>query len=175
MRLKALLRNGALAAFLAFSPVLVSANELIDLGRIEKRIDKIMALDDNSLSAPLANEIIRLSTILLLDDPKHSTAYFYRAYALDDLGDYQAALEDINRDIEIYPTGESYSLRATIKYNMDDLSGACADWAKGGTLEGGEIAIENYQDFCSSSSSSAARSPGSLRETMSDTPFQWKN
>ena len=54
-----------------------------------------------------------------------------RAYAKADLQDYQGALADFDKAIEIDPLDElNYSSRGLLKDMIGDLRGACADWRK---------------------------------------------
>ena len=54
-----------------------------------------------------------------------------RALVKSVLSDYQGALADLDKAIEIDPLDEfNYSSRGMIKGHMGDLRGACSDWRK---------------------------------------------
>lgn len=84
-------------------------------------------------------EVIRLAGQVL--STRHSSeAYFYRAYAKDDLGDKEGAIADYNQAIAINPKDDaSYFNRAYAKADLGDKQGAIADYTQG-------IAI-NPKDF----------------------------
>jgi tetratricopeptide (TPR) repeat protein len=140
------------------------AYEAIDLEEAEARIDRIM--DADSMSESQAREVIRLTTFLIKDDPEHYNAYYRRSYAKDEIGDYTGALEDINADIMVSPTHHSYNLRGIIKYNSDNLGGACRDWHEGMKL-GSDNSRENFNDSCEDFVDVAVKeeTPSSFRES----------
>ena len=73
-------------------------------------------------------EVIRLAGQVL--STRHSSeAYFYRAYAKDDLGDKEGAIADYNQAIAINPKDDaSYFNRALVKTDLGDKQGAIADY-----------------------------------------------
>ena len=58
-----------------------------------------------------------------------------RALVKSALYNYQGALADLDKAIEIDPMDElNYSMRALVKEDMGDLQGACSDWRKAADL-----------------------------------------
>lgn len=74
--------------------------------------------------------IIRL-TNQALNLRKTSFAYVMRAYAKNDLGDYQGAIEDQTIALEIKPNNEvAYLNRGLAKFNIGDIKGSLNDFNK---------------------------------------------
>ena len=62
-------------------------------------------------------------------------AYFYRAYAKDDLGDKQGAIADLSQAIAINPRDANvYYNRGNAKFDLGDKQGACLDYKKAASL-----------------------------------------
>ena len=58
-------------------------------------------------------------------------AYYYRAYSKGGIEDYDAAISDFTKAIEIYPEyTAAYLYRGIAKLNIGDLKGACFDAKK---------------------------------------------
>jgi tetratricopeptide (TPR) repeat protein len=75
-------------------------------------------------------EVIRLATQALAIK-QSADAYYYRAYAKDDLGDKQGAIADLNQAIAINPQhADTYYNRGNAKYALGDKQGAIADWSQ---------------------------------------------
>jgi len=73
-------------------------------------------------------EVIRLADKVLALR-QSAEAYFYRAYAKDDLGDKQGAIADLNQAIAINPQyAVAYYNRAYAKDDLGDKQGAIADY-----------------------------------------------
>ena len=73
-------------------------------------------------------EVIRLSNQSLAIR-QSDDAYYYRAYAKDDLGDKQGAIADYNQAIAINPQfANAYTGRGLAKYALGDKQGAIADY-----------------------------------------------
>jgi len=57
--------------------------------------------------------------------------YFYRGYEKDDKGDYNGAISDYTKAIEIYPNNASaYYNRGSAKADLKDFKGAISDYTK---------------------------------------------
>ncbi len=60
-----------------------------------------------------------------------SLGYFYRGYAKDELGDYQGAISDLNKSIEIDDNNVyAFNIRGGSKLSLDDYQGALSDFTK---------------------------------------------
>jgi len=69
----------------------------------------------------LANQVLAIS--------QSADAYFYRAFAKDDLGDKQGAIADLNQAIAINPKdADAYNNRGLAKSDLGDKQGAIADY-----------------------------------------------
>ena len=65
-----------------------------------------------------------------------------------ELGDYQGAIADYNKALEIDPQGAfTYANRGLAKKFGNDLLGACDDWRKAGDL-GDERSAEWVKEQC---------------------------
>ncbi|MCP9909025.1 tetratricopeptide repeat protein [Cyanobium sp. BA20m-p-22] len=74
-------------------------------------------------------EVIRLSNQVLAAQVSVD-AFFYRAYAKDDLGDHYGAIADLDQAISLKPTGSSYTNRGVQKSKIGDVNGAIIDFNK---------------------------------------------
>lgn len=81
-----------------------------------------------ALRATDLNERIALFTQVIELDPKKLDAYFYRAIAKNDLGDYSSAIVDYSKVIVFEPDADTYFNRGNSKYSLDDIEGAKADY-----------------------------------------------
>jgi len=73
-------------------------------------------------------EVIRLAN-QALSSRQSAEAYFYRAYAKNDLGDKQGAISDYNQAIAISPQkATTYYNRGIVKSALGDKQGAIADY-----------------------------------------------
>ncbi len=86
------------------------------------------------------NEKIELLNQVIIKEPKNLDAYFYRAMAKNDLGDYGGAIVDYSRVIVEEPGADSYFNRGNSKYSNKDFVGAKADYTKAFMLD------ENFID-----------------------------
>jgi len=89
----------------------------------------------NSLS-----EKISLLTQVIALEPKNLDAYFYRAIAKNDLGDYRGAIVDYSKIIVEEPDADTYFNRGNSRYSLKDFTGAKEDYAKAFMLD------ENFTD-----------------------------
>ena len=75
---------------------------------------------------------------------------FERAFSKYRLKLDEEAIKDYDRTIELNPDyGPAYLNRGTIKFDHDDVDGACYDWRKAFNL-GIEIANELIRQYCTS-------------------------
>jgi tetratricopeptide (TPR) repeat protein len=66
----------------------------------------------------------------------------------DDIGDYDGALADYNKAIEIDPeSATAYFNRGNTHYRLGKKDEACIDWSKAKQL-GDESAQQRLDDFC---------------------------
>lgn len=75
-------------------------------------------------------ERIELFTQVIALEPKNYDAYFLRAVAKNDLGDYQGAIVDYSKIIVFEPTPETFFNRGNSKYSNQDFQGAKEDYQK---------------------------------------------
>ncbi|NNC51036.1 MAG: hypothetical protein HKO01_10910 [Flaviramulus sp.] len=86
------------------------------------------------------NEKIALLTQVIDLEPKNLDAYFYRALAKNDLGDYHGAIVDYSKIIIEEPDADTYFNRGNSRYSIKDFTGAKEDYAKAYMLD------ENFTD-----------------------------
>ncbi|MEP3839057.1 MAG: tetratricopeptide repeat protein [Algibacter sp.] len=86
------------------------------------------------------NEKIKLLNQVINEEPKNLDAYFYRAGAKNDLGDYSGAIVDYSKIIVEEPDADTYYNRGNSKYSLKDFTGAKVDYAKAYMLD------ENFID-----------------------------
>jgi tetratricopeptide (TPR) repeat protein len=68
-------------------------------------------------------------------DSKHLDAYFYRAIAKDNIGDYNGAILDYTKVIFYEPDADPYYNRGNSKYKLQDYFGAKEDYEKAVELD----------------------------------------
>lgn len=68
-------------------------------------------------------------------EPKKLDAYFYRAIAKNDLGDYNGAIVDYSKIIVTEPDADSYYNRGNSRYSLKDFEGAKSDYKKAVELD----------------------------------------
>jgi len=66
---------------------------------------------------------------------KKLDAYFYRAVAKNDLGNYRSAIVDYSKIIVDEPDADTYFNRGNSRYSLRDLQGAREDYAKAYILD----------------------------------------
>ena len=81
------------------------------------------------------NEKIKLLTQVIEQEPKNLDAYFYRAIAKNDLGDYSGAIVDYSKIIIEEPDADTYYNRGNSRYSIKDFTGAKEDYAKAYMLD----------------------------------------
>ncbi|MDA9070353.1 tetratricopeptide repeat protein [Arenitalea sp.] len=86
------------------------------------------------------SEKISLLTQVIKLEPQNLDAYFYRAIAKNDLGDYRGAIVDYSKVIVEEPDADTYFNRGNSRYSLKDFTGAKEDYAKAFMLD------ENFID-----------------------------
>jgi tetratricopeptide (TPR) repeat protein len=86
------------------------------------------------------SEKITLLTQVIEIEPRNLDAYFYRAIAKNDLGDYHGAIVDYSKIIVEEPDADTYYNRGNSRYSIKDYTGAKEDYAKAYMLD------ENFTD-----------------------------
>lgn len=81
------------------------------------------------------SEKVSLFTQVIELEPKNLDAYFYRAIAKNDLGDYRGAIVDYSKIIVEEPDADTYFNRGNSRYSLKDFSGAKEDYAKAVMLD----------------------------------------
>ncbi len=85
-------------------------------------------------------------------DSEFFTAYYHRGYAKSIHGDFEGAILDFNKTLELDPykdpeESDVYRERGKAKKEIGDLKGACEDWKKAAEL-GDEDAAELLKEHC---------------------------
>ncbi len=80
-------------------------------------------------------EKIELFTKAIELDPEKLDAYFYRAIAKNDLGDYYGAIADYSKIILKEPDADTYYNRGNSRFSLQDFEGAKNDYAKAYELD----------------------------------------
>lgn len=101
---------------------------LLSFGQVKKVYRKALRTTD-------LNEKIKLLTEVISEEPKNLDAYFYRAIAKNDLGDYRGAIVDYSKIIVDYPDADTYFNRGNSRYSLKDFTGAKEDYAKAFMLD----------------------------------------
>tara|TARA_R110001583_G_scaffold91560_2_gene233607 strand:- start:860 stop:1855 length:996 start_codon:yes stop_codon:yes gene_type:complete len=82
----------------------------------------------------LKEKIMLLSQVIHLE-PKNLDAYFYRAIAKHELGDYSGAIVDYSKIIVEDPDADTYLNRGNSRYSLGDYEDAKQDYAKAFELD----------------------------------------
>ncbi|MFB9056315.1 tetratricopeptide repeat protein [Mariniflexile ostreae] len=80
-------------------------------------------------------ERIDLLSQAIVEDSQHLDAYFQRALARDQMGDFSAAILDYTKVIFFEPGADSYYNRGNSKYKLMDFMGAKEDYAQALVLD----------------------------------------
>ena len=86
------------------------------------------------------NEKISLYTQAIELEPDNLDAYFYRAIAKNNLGNFRGAIVDYSKIIVEEPDADTYYNRGNSRYSIKDFKGAKEDYAKAFMLD------ENFID-----------------------------
>lgn len=81
------------------------------------------------------NEKIKLYTQVIELEPNNLDAYFFRALAKNDLGDYGGAIVDYSKIIVEEPDADTYYNRGNSRFSIKDFTGAKEDYAKAYMLD----------------------------------------
>ena len=109
---------------------------------IGKKIEEIEEETKGSLFKKLAIPIIVIGVLLLIGlyvkngSPKTADAYYNRGVSKSDLNDYNGAIVDYTKSIEIDPNyADAYLNRGNSKFALKDHNGAIADYTKSIALD----------------------------------------
>ncbi len=80
-------------------------------------------------------EKISLLTDVIEIEPNNLDAYFYRALAKNDMGDFGGAIVDYSKIIVEQPDADTYYNRGNSRYSLKDFKGAKEDFAKAFMLD----------------------------------------
>lgn len=84
-----------------------------------------------------------------LKDTDISDVFYTRGSAYNMLQKFEAALNDLNEEINANSKkGEFYTVRGSVKYNMDNKTGACEDWNLGSKNGDFINASKLLEEFC---------------------------
>ena len=103
--------------------VIIVSIPLLSFGQAKKVYRKALRTTD-------LNEKIKLLNQVIAEEPKNLDAYFYRAIAKNDLGDYGGAIVDYSKIIVEEPDADTYFNRGNSRYSIKDFTGAKEDYAK---------------------------------------------
>lgn len=81
------------------------------------------------------NEKISLLNQVIDLESKNLDAYFYRALAKNDLGDFSGAIVDYSKIIFDDPDADTYYNRGNSRYSLKDFTGAKEDYARAYMLD----------------------------------------
>ena len=101
---------------------------LLSFGQTKKMLRKAIRTTD-------LNERIKLLNQIIETEPKNLDAYFYRAVAKNNLGNYRSAIVDYSKIIVDDPDADTYFNRGNSRYSIKDLHGAREDYAKAYMLD----------------------------------------
>jgi tetratricopeptide (TPR) repeat protein len=101
---------------------------LISFGQVNKLFRKANNTVDLTEKITLLSEVISL-------EPKNLDAYFFRAIAKHDIGDYAGAIVDYSKIIVLEPDADTYLNRGNSRYSLDDYEGAKQDYSKAFELD----------------------------------------
>jgi tetratricopeptide (TPR) repeat protein len=101
---------------------------IIGFGQVNKIFRQASRETDLSKKIELYTQVIDL-------EPDNLDAYFYRAIAKNDLGDYSGAIVDYSKIIVEEPDADTYYNRGNSRYSIKDYKGAKEDYAKAFMLD----------------------------------------
>lgn len=107
---------------------LIAIIPLLSFGQANKLFRKATRSSD-------LNEKIELLTQVIKLEPKNLDAYFQRAVAKNDLGDFGGAIVDYSKIIVSEPDADTYYNRGNSRYSLKDFTGAKEDYAKAFMLD----------------------------------------
>ncbi len=93
-------------------------------------------------------EAIEDFSLAIKANPNYAEAYFEKAFSHFALDENVDALTFYSKAIEIDPEyGEAYMNRGSVKHSLNNLKGACEDWAIAESL-GVNVAYDLLKEFC---------------------------
>lgn len=108
--------------------LLIITLPLLNYGQTKKVLRKALRTID-------LNEKIKLLNQVINEEPKNLDAYFHRAAAKNDMGDYSGAIVDYSKIIVEEPDADTYYNRGNSKYSLKDFTGAKMDYGKAYMLD----------------------------------------
>ncbi|TXG38690.1 tetratricopeptide repeat protein [Seonamhaeicola maritimus] len=108
--------------------ILIIISPILSFGQANKFYRKAIRTVDIEERINLLNQAIAL-------EPNHLDAYFYRALAKNELGDYSGAIVDYSKIIITNPDADSYFNRGNSRFSLKNLEGAKFDYAKAYELD----------------------------------------
>ncbi|MDN3666699.1 tetratricopeptide repeat protein [Algibacter miyuki] len=108
--------------------VIIVLLPLFMFGQANKLFRKALKTEDLKERVELLDQAISIN-------PDKLDAYFYRAIAKNDLGDYTGAIVDYSKIIIEEPDADSYFNRGNARYSLADFEGAKADYLKATELD----------------------------------------
>ncbi|MCF7560960.1 tetratricopeptide repeat protein [Sabulilitoribacter multivorans] len=108
--------------------ILITLYPIVNFGQANKIIRQATRETDLDKKIALYTEAIAL-------EPNNLDAYFYRALAKNDLGDFSGAIVDYSKIIVEEPDADTYYNRGNSRYSIKDFSGAKEDYAKAFLLD----------------------------------------
>ena len=96
------------------------------------QVNKLLRQANKSIDL---NEKIDLYSQVIALDSKNLDAYFFRALAKNDLGDYHGAIVDYSKIILLDPDADTYFNRGNSRYSIKDYEGAKEDYRKAFELD----------------------------------------
>ncbi|GAA4812753.1 tetratricopeptide repeat protein [Litoribaculum gwangyangense] len=108
--------------------LLIALCPIISLGQANKIFRQASRETDLSKKIELYTQVISL-------EPSNLDAYFYRAIAKNDLGDFSGAIVDYSKIIVEEPDADTYYNRGNSRYSLKDFLGAKDDYAKAYMLD----------------------------------------
>ncbi|GAA4268179.1 tetratricopeptide repeat protein [Hyunsoonleella aestuarii] len=108
--------------------LLFALTPFLILGQAKKIYRQALRSTDLNEKIELLNQVIDI-------EPNNLDAYFHRALAKNDLGNYHGAIVDYSKIIIEEPDADTYFNRGNSRYNLEDFNGAKADYTKAVALD----------------------------------------
>ena len=113
------------------------------LSSINRRLDSIKKSFYPQILTKINNQ-----SLLIKRDSANADAYLSRASLKFQMQDYNGAMPDLNKVIELNPKDAlAYNIRGLCKSELGDKVGACLDWKKAVKL-GDETAKDKISKYC---------------------------
>ena len=101
--------------------IFITLIPFLNFGQANKLFRQGLRTTDPTEKIKFFNQVIEL-------EPKNLDAYFNRALAKNEIGDFNGAILDYTKIIFYNPDGDSYYNRGNSKYSLEDFEGAKADY-----------------------------------------------